>query len=56
MSKKFSSKDIEFILDRINSWEGDITWVGICDSLEEHFGKKTITTSSFKTYRYKICI
>ena len=40
MSKKFSSKDIEFILDRINSWEGDITWVGICDSLEEHFGKK----------------
>ncbi|EOI6369856.1 hypothetical protein ACS77F_02570 [Yersinia enterocolitica] len=40
MSKKFSSKDIEFILDRINSWEGDITWIGICDSLEEHFGKK----------------
>lgn len=40
MSKKFSSKDVEFILDRINSWEGDITWIGICDSLEEHFGKK----------------
>ena len=40
MSKKFSSKDLEFILDKINSWEGDITWIGICGSLEEHFGKK----------------
>lgn len=39
MSKKFSSKDLEFILDKINSWEGDITWIGICGSLEEHFGK-----------------
>lgn len=40
MSKKFSSKDIEFIVDKINSWEGDITWIGICGSLEEHLGKK----------------
>ena len=40
MSKNFNKEDIEFILDKINGWEGDLTWVSLCDSVEEHFGKK----------------
>ncbi|EGP6008550.1 hypothetical protein I0G08_004652, partial [Salmonella enterica] len=40
MSKKFNKEDIEFVLDKINGWEGDLTWVSLCDSVEEHFGKK----------------
>lgn len=39
MSKKFNKEDIEFILDKINGWEGDLTQVSLCDSVEEHFGK-----------------
>lgn len=39
MSKKFNKEDIEFVLDKINGWEGDLTWVSLCDSVEEHFGK-----------------
>ena len=27
MSKKFNKEDIEFVLDKINGWEGDLTWV-----------------------------
>ncbi|EIJ6971891.1 hypothetical protein LJL54_001954 [Salmonella enterica] len=40
MSKKFNKEDIEFVLDKINGWEGNLTWVSLCDSVEEHFGKK----------------
>ncbi|EKG6871854.1 hypothetical protein, partial [Klebsiella pneumoniae] len=40
MSKKFNKEDIEFVLDKINGWEGDLTWVSLCDSVEDHFGKK----------------
>lgn len=39
MSKKFNKEDIEFVLDKINGWEGGLTWVSLCDSLEEHFSK-----------------
>jgi hypothetical protein len=27
MSKKFNKEDIEFVLDKINGWEGDLTWL-----------------------------
>lgn len=56
MSKKFNKEDIEFILDKINGWEGDLTWVSLCDSVEEHFGKKNNETGSFKTYSNSLCI
>ncbi|WP_426709842.1 hypothetical protein [Enterobacter cloacae complex sp. 284J4] len=39
MNKKFSSKI--FLLIILKQQLGrDITWIGICGSLEEHFGKK----------------
>lgn len=38
MAKHLNDRDIELVIRLVDSWEGKLTWDGLCDQIKKDFG------------------